>query len=105
MAINLDEIVAGSSSVDELMKALSAESESSTVASKQMLQLAQAAQGSLNPLNWLKSKVSPRSAAGILSTDQEYKQYYIDTASQGDEPLSREEFLKQKQMQQQKGRG
>lgn len=104
MAINLDEIVAGSSSVDELMKALTAESESVTGASQQMLQLAEAAQGTLNPLKWLKNAVSPKSTAGTVSIDAEYKKYYIDTSSQGDEPLSKDEFIKQKQAQQ-KGRG
>ena len=95
MAINLDEIVAGSNSVEDIVKALTAESESASNASKQMMSVADAAVGSLNPLNWIKGVISPKSTAGTFTTDQAYKKHYTDSLENGEEPLSKEDFIKE----------
>lgn len=111
MAINLDEIIANSSSVDEVVKALSGESQSSQTAAQQFMQLAEAARGSMNPLQRVKEWVSPRSIAGTLATDADYKNYVIQAQENGETPMSRQEYLRmreeeqkqQKQQQQSKG--
>ena len=111
MAINLDKIIANSSSVDEVVKALSGESQSSQTAAQQFMQLAEAARGSMNPLQRVKEWVSPRSTAGTLATDADYKNYVIQAQENGETPMSRQEYLRmreeeqkqQKQQQQSKG--
>jgi hypothetical protein len=97
MAIDLDAIVAGSNSVDDLVAALSQESASNAKASAQIMQLAGAGQGSLAPLEWLKSKISPGSTAGKLNTRQLYLKYVTDATSNGEAPISSEEFEKRLQ--------
>lgn len=95
MAINLDEIVAGSNSVDELVSALKSESDAAQANVEKMAQVAQAASGSFNPAKWLKDKITAPSKAGEVVNDAGYKQYYIDQLDKGEEPLSKQEYLKQ----------
>ena len=97
MAINLDEMISGATSVDDLLAVLTEESSASKKASAQLTKLAGAAEGVASSGSWLdklKSVITPTSAAGKLMTDELYKQYYIDATSNGEEPVSREEFLK-----------
>lgn len=102
MAINLDEIIANSSSVEDLVNALAGEQKSTQTAADQLVQLAEAARGSMSPTQWLKGIVSPRSTAGTLATDTDYKNYVIQATENGEEPMTRQEYLKmQEEMQKQ----
>lgn len=97
MSINLDEIIAGSDSVDSLLGALSAESAGATKTSAQLSQLYAAAEGLSNSGGWLgklKEAISPASPAGKMQYDSLYKKYYIDQTSAGNEPVSKEDFIK-----------
>ena len=98
MAINLDEIISSSNSVDDLLGALTQESAGATKTSAQLSQLYAAASGVANSGSWLdklKEAVSPKSAAGTVLYDQLYKKYYTDTiGSDSGEPVSKEEFIK-----------
>ena len=97
MAINLDEIISGSNSVEDLLGALKTESAGATKTSAQLSQLYAAAEGLSNSSSWLdklKEAVSPKSTAGTLQYDKLYKQYYIDQSSAGNEPVSKEDFIK-----------
>lgn len=104
MSINLDEIVANSGSMDELLSAVGLESEANAKASGQLMQLVDASKGTLSPLEWLKSKISPNSTAGKIANDGVYKKYVIDMMEQGEEPLSRDEFMKKFEEQQSKSK-
>ena len=105
MSINLDEIVANAGSMDELLSAVGLESQANAKASGQLMQLVDASKGTLSPLEWLKSKIAPTSKAGEVTYDAAYKKYYIDMMEQGEEPLSKEEFMKKFEEQQSKTRG
>lgn len=97
MSINLDEIISNSSSVDDLVKALAGEQQNNQKAAEQLMQLAEAGKGSLNPLQWLKEQVSPASTAGTVSNNEEYRRYQIQMQENGETPMSREEFNRMKQ--------
>lgn len=98
MSINLDEIISGSNSVDDLLGALTQESAGATKTSAQLSQLYAAAEGVSNSGGWLeklKGAVSPKSTAGAVLYDQLYKKYYTDTiGSDSGEPVSKEQFIK-----------
>lgn len=97
MAVNLDEIIAGSNSVDDLLQAITAESTAATKSSAQLQKLYAAAEGVASSGSWmqkLKQAITPTSAAGKLQYQKEYNDYVIEMTSQGETPVSREEFLK-----------
>ena len=97
MSINLDEIISGANSVDDLLSALKTESAGATKTSAQLSQLYAAAEGIGNSGGWLdklKEAVSPRSTAGVLQYDNLYKKYYTAQISAGNEPVSKDEFIK-----------
>ena len=101
MAINLDEIVANSNSVDELVAALGSEAQAAQVAGQQMAQVADAATKT-SPLDWFKKLVSPKSTAGALDMRQEYKRYYNEQLDKGEDVVPYEEFVKQRKEEQAK---
>ena len=109
MSINLDEIISSSTSVDDLVKALAGEQQGTQKAAQQLMQLAEASRGSMNPVQWIKDNVSPRSTAGTLSNDSDYKQHVIQATENGEEPMTREEYNKMREKTQsnpkQKARG
>ena len=97
MATNLDQIISGSNSVDDLLAALQTESAAAKQSSAQLQKLYAAADGVASSGNWLtklKEAITPTSAAGKMQYQKEYNDYYIDMTSQGETPVSREEFLK-----------
>ena len=104
MSINLDEIISNSSSVEDVVKALAGEQESTKKAAEQLLQLAEASKGSMSPLQWLKDKVSPASTAGTLANDLDYKKYVIEANENGETPMSRQEYNAMRQKAQKEGK-
>lgn len=106
MSINLDEVIAGSNSVEDLLGALKSESAGATKTSAQLQQLYAAAEGVGSSGGWLdklKEAVSPKSAAGTQHYDNLYKKYYIDQTAGGNEPVSKEEFIKAIEARKQQG--
>ena len=96
MSINLDEIVAGSNSVDDLISAISGASAENAKAGSQILQLVEATKGTLSPMDWLKSKISAPSAAGKLRDQADYMDYQVREQEQGNTPKSMEEWSKER---------
>ena len=97
MAIDLNSVIAGSNSVEDLMGVLQQESAGAKQASAQLSQLYAAAEGVANSGSWLnklKAAITPSSAAGKVMYQKEYTDYVTETQSNGEEPVSREEFLK-----------
>ena len=97
MSINIDEIIAGSNSTDDLLQALSLKSQESQADSAALVKLASAAEGIVKPSSWLdklKSVVTPKSVAGQLDTKSLYNKYYTDQIDKGIEPVSIEDFTK-----------
>ena len=105
MSINLDEIISSSNSVDDLVKLLAGEQQGNQKAAEQLMQLAEASQGSLNPIKWIKDRVSPGSAAGTLSNEPDYKRYVIEAQENGEKPMSRDEYNRMRQKAQQDEKG
>ena len=105
MAINLDEIIAGSSSVDDVVKALTESQKSNQNTAAQLSKLAEAAKGSFNPMFWLKQNVSPASTAGTLSNEGGYKRHVIEAQENGEAPMTREEYNRMRQKMQDSEKG
>lgn len=105
MALNLDEIISSSNSVDDVVAALQNETAAQLKVREQARKIADAGQSALNPLEWLKGVIDPRSTSGIVANSDAYNKYYMDAVSKGEEPMSRKEFLdvmnKQQQQRQQ----
>lgn len=104
MSLNLDDIIKGSSSVDDVVSALTENLTQQQAAKGQMAQLADVGiqlAGAKDVLKWIKDRVSPGSTAGTLGNDEEYKRYVIDAAEKGEPQMTREEFNKMKERQQQ----
>lgn len=106
MGINLDAIISGANSVDDLVSALSAESKQNALASTQIAQIAEAAKGTYNPGAMIKATIkqnsAPSQASAPASSEQSqanpeealYQRYVADYASKGKSPLSIEDFTK-----------
>jgi hypothetical protein len=94
MAINLDEIISSSNSVDDVVAALQNETAAQIQTRAQAKKLAQAGQSALNPLEWLKGMLDPKSPAGGIANRDAYRQYYLQTVGEGKDPITEKEFLK-----------
>lgn len=64
----------------------------------QLLAQGQGQQPSQNPMEWLKSFITPNSTAGSLSNQDAYSAYVLQAMERGENPLPRMEYLKQMQM-------
>ena len=102
MSINLDEIVAGSNSVDDLISAISGASAENAKASNQILQLVEATKGTLSPIQQLKDLITAPSAAGKLRDQKEYMDYQVQEQENGNRPKSWEDWSKEREQSKQK---
>ena len=92
MSINLDEIIAGSNSVDDVIAALTENQKANQGTAAQLSQLAEAAKGSFNPLHWIKNNASVGSTVDTVGSEQDYRRHQIEAQENGETPMSREEF-------------
>ena len=93
MALNLDDIISQSNSVDDVVAALQNETAAQLRVRQQAAKIADAGQSALNPLEWLKGLIDPRSPAGGLANRDAYRKYYLDAIENGEEPMSQKEFI------------
>lgn len=94
MAINLDEIISSATSVDDMVAALQNETAAQLRTRQQTMKLAEAGQSALNPLQWLKGMLDPRSPSGTVANADAYRKYYMEAVSNNEAPMTLQEFLK-----------
>jgi hypothetical protein len=99
MAIDLDSIIAGSNSVDDVVAALQQEQQGTQKTAGQLQQLAEASKGTMSPLEWMKDKIG----LSNINTDN-YRNYYLKTQERGEEPMSKEEYMKAEKQKEQEGK-